>query len=527
VLSLTAQLESHHLAHSDSVQDASLLFIKPSAPPKLKKKQARNISPTHVEEDLQLLKAGKSWRRSLSLVKRSSIMFTVPRSTLPSVEYIDPTPAKPLPRRSTRRTHVPISEESIIPPTPQKRSVPSIRSSRSTFCVVPSMSKVLDEGTQSTRLSTLHTLSETLLVEESIIPESNHANITTATSLDKLLRVCTIQEVLCFDHIYPPEVIEGSIKVGEGAFGEVFLIGASGDDRPVLKVVPIDGDIPVNGENQTKIEDMMSEVIISDALSKLRQEAPNTTSGFVEVRGCHVFQGVYPPQLLALWDAFKQEHESENERPDNLPVDQLYIALEFNNAGKDLEKFIFKHATQALQAWKQVAHSLAVAEEELQFEHRDLHWGNVLVKETTDKFVQFTLGGDTFQVETGGVQTSIIDFSLSRLSMDKVTIFNNLSEDPTLFTARGKGQPGGDYQFDIYRKMREANKNEWEEFTPKTNLLWLDYMLEKMMTEVYYSGKKTAKPHKSGISKMRNIRRNLEDFSCVSDWVRREGERVD
>jgi len=527
VLSLTAQLESHHLAHSDSVQDASLLFIKPSAPPKLKKKQARNISPTHVEEDLQLLKAGKSWRRSLSLVKRSSIMFTVPRSTLPSVEYIDPTPAKPLPRRSTRRTHVPISEESIIPPTPQKRSVPSIRSSRSTFCVVPSMSKVLDEGTQSTRLSTLHTLSETLLVEESIISESNHANITTATSLDKLLRVCTIQEVLCFDHIYPPEVIEGSIKVGEGAFGEVFLIGASGDDRPVLKVVPIDGDIPVNGENQTKIEDMMSEVIISDALSKLRQEAPNTTSGFVEVRGCHVFQGVYPPQLLALWDAFKQEHESENERPDNLPVDQLYIALEFNNAGKDLEKFIFKHATQALQAWKQVAHSLAVAEEELQFEHRDLHWGNVLVKETTDKFVQFTLRGDTFQVETGGVQTSIIDFSLSRLSMDKVTIFNNLSEDPTLFTARGKGQPGGDYQFDIYRKMREANKNEWEEFTPKTNLLWLDYMLEKMMTEVYYSGKKTAKPHKSGISKMRNIRRNLEDFSCVSDWVRREGERVD
>merc|ERR1719369_1226581 len=152
VLSLTAQLESHHLAHSDSVQNPSLLFIKPSAPPKLKKKQARNISPTHVEEDLQLLKAGKSWRRSLSLVKRSSIMFTVPRSTLPSVEYIDPTPAKPLPRRSTRRTHVPISEESIIPPTPQKRSVPSIRSSRSTFCVVPTMSKVLDEGTQSTRL---------------------------------------------------------------------------------------------------------------------------------------------------------------------------------------------------------------------------------------------------------------------------------------------------------------------------------------------------------------------------------------
>ena len=76
----------------------------------------------------------------------------------------------------------------------------------------------------------------------------------------------------------------------------------------------------------------------------------------------------------------------------------------------------------------------------------------------------------TFKVETGGVETSIIDFSLSRLSMDKVTIFNNLSEDPTLFTARGKGQSGGDYQFDVYRKMRDVNRNEWEEFTPKTNV---------------------------------------------------------
>ena len=111
--------------------------------------------------------------------------------------------------------------------------------------------------------------------------------------------------------------------------------------------------------------------------------------------------------------------------------------------------------------------------------------------------------------------------------MDKVTIFNNLSEDPTLFTARGKEQPGGDFQFDIYRKMREINKNEWEEFTPKTNVFWLDYMLDKMITEVYYSSKKTGKPHKSGLGKMRKIRSNLTDFSCVADWVRREGDRVD
>ena len=277
------------------------------------------------------------------------------------------------------------------PPTPPKKVA-----SR------PVRIKILKKPSPPTpRLSMLHTLSETLLVEESFISESLPAHIVPVTPLEKLLRACTIQKVVQFDHIYPSDVMDGSTKVGEGAFGEVFLIGAAGNDRPVLKVVPIAGDIPVNGETQTKLEDMLSEVIISDALSKLRQEAPNTTFGFVEVRGCHVFQGAYPPQLLTLWDNYNLEHESENDRPDNLPVDQLYIALEFNNAGKDLEKFTFKHASQALQAWKQVAHTLAVAEEELQFEHRDLHWGNVLVKETDDKFVQFTLGGDTFQVGVG------------------------------------------------------------------------------------------------------------------------------
>ena len=36
-----------------------------------------------------------------------------------------------------------------------------------------------------------------------------------------------------------------------------------------------------------------------------------------------------------------------------------------------------------------VAHTLAVAEEELECEHRDLwDWANVLVKETTEKYVK-------------------------------------------------------------------------------------------------------------------------------------------
>lgn len=86
------------------------------------------------------------------------------------------------------------------------------------------------------------------------------------------------------------------------------------------------------------------------ALSKLRESSRNHTSGgtefepgsffcnkcysgFVEVRGAHVFRGDYPSQLLDLWDQFAAEKGTENERPDKLGLCQTYIALEFNNAG--------------------------------------------------------------------------------------------------------------------------------------------------------------------------------------------------
>lgn len=48
----------------------------------------------------------------------------------------------------------------------------------------------------------------------------------------------------------------------------------------------------------------------------------------------------------------------------------------------------------------QIAYSLAVAEEALEFEHRDLHWGNVLVAPTSDAKIDFKLSGETFTLNT-------------------------------------------------------------------------------------------------------------------------------
>ncbi len=88
-----------------------------------------------------------------------------------------------------------------------------------------------------------------------------------------------------------------------------------------------------------------------------------------------------------------------------------------------------------------------MAEHHLQFEHRDLHWGNILIKPTSDKHIEYRLGNKRLRVATEGTMATIIDFTLSRLwsRKDQRGLFYNLSEDPDIFKAEG------DYQFEVYR----------------------------------------------------------------------------
>lgn len=97
----------------------------------------------------------------------------------------------------------------------------------------------------------------------------------------------------------------------------------------------------------------------------------------------------------------------------------------------------------------QTALTLAVAEQKFEFEHRDLHWGNILIAPTADKFNEFRIGGKVVKLLTHGVKVTIIDYSLSRMVYDGAILFNNIARDEELF------QSSGDYQFDIYRLMRD------------------------------------------------------------------------
>lgn len=160
-----------------------------------------------------------------------------------------------------------------------------------------------------------------------------------------------------------------------------------------------------------------------------------------------------------------------------------------------------------------MAFSLAVAESKFEFEHRDLHWGNILIAPTKQKTIKFSLNGKVIAIPSYGVKATIIDYTLSRILYKNCCFYQDLSADPELFEAIG------DYQYDIYRLMRLQTNDQWGRYVPYTNLLWMHYVIHKINDGVRYSGKKTNKSDRIVIDEMNKVKTELLTYESVTDYV--------
>jgi len=437
------------------------------------------------------VKGGKKWRRTMHannfLLGEDLRMRRRTTAMVKDGDAIRTVPSEPHPQREL---------EMVTP-----------RKSRSSFAIVPSAppDKNVDESVRSSAA----------FADTSVFtcPEVSDG--------DKLLARCSQKTIMPFAELLPEETLLACKKIGEGSFGEVFMLPPfhynEAGSGAVLKIVPIDGDALVNGEAQTKLADMLAEITVSTELSRLGDSgaAPN----FVKVRDVFLTKGHYPSQLLNLWDDFDELRGSENDRPDGdlLPPDQLFVAIIFGNGGSDLEGKELHNAVKALAIFQQVVHALAVAEDSLKFEHRDLHWGNILIGETEEDVFSYKIAESTFEVKTEKTSATVIDFSLSRLAIQNAgVIFNDLSKDPALFKAEG------DYQFDIYRMMQTEVGDNWEQFQPKTNIMWLHYLLDKLISVVPYKNKKS-QVHKKAMKDLKRIKGSIMEYSSALAYVQENG----
>ncbi|KAH7314373.1 hypothetical protein KP509_21G000300 [Ceratopteris richardii] len=269
-------------------------------------------------------------------------------------------------------------------------------------------------------------------------------------------------------------------KLGEGTYGEAFRAG-----NLVFKIVPMGGDFLVNCEVQKTVGEMHTEMLLMLTLNRLRRQSScdfkgqrNVCNNFIETKMVKVCQGLYGRTLINAWEEWNVKHESENDHPSVFPKNQLYMLFVLADGGKDLESFHIASFAVARSILTQVTAALAIAEEDCEFEHRDLHWGNILVARTNSPVSGCRLDGMDMQVDTCGVFVHIIDFTLSRLSTGNEILFSNLSDDPLLFDG-----PKGDTQAETYRKMLSLTDGSWDKRFSQTNAYWIAYLVDTLLTK--------------------------------------------
>lgn len=317
-------------------------------------------------------------------------------------------------------------------------------------------------------------------------------------------------------------------KIAEASFGEVYRLSLrivlpdfDRSEESVFKVIalrPPESTFPKGKKRKAALEkaEMMSAPLDVANEVKLLQRM-SSIPGFTNFRDLRILQGRPPEAFIEAFHSFNVLQETKGKDlshfPDpskkaNYAADQLWAIIEMQDAGTDLEQLVEGgNCAPIWDVWDvfwQVVLSLAKGEEGAEFEHRDLHLGNICVSRRQD--------GSGMDIDVKkklgftGIETTIIDYTISRCCMQDDSIaFLDLDRDSTLF----EGDSTEEYQYDIYRYMRgvmyldaayscpteeevkESGRN-WEQFHPQTNLVWLHLVLYKLLEQMQWPSSKRA-----------------------------------
>ncbi|KAL8754005.1 MAG: hypothetical protein Q9184_005253 [Pyrenodesmia sp. 2 TL-2023] len=281
------------------------------------------------------------------------------------------------------------------------------------------------------------------------------------------------------------------IKIAHGSFGGVFRIQSKA--QPGTYTIGKLMALQAKSGFGSKTKEFTSPAAAQNEVSLLSKldELP----GYVQFRKAEIVQGKLPAALVnasARFDSCQDESEKSvwwTKACDN--ASQLWLFLEMSDAGFDLDTVLggkaqLRHGlvehgqltvTQVRDIFWQVASALALAEKEFEFEHRDLHLGNICLSAPDGKVQEQS---SELYTNEPSIVVTIIDYTLSRASIPsaKNPTYNNLAKDHTLFQATGTRWWR---QYQVYRDMKTAVNDEWRSYSPITNVLWLQHLLVELL----------------------------------------------
>lgn len=318
-------------------------------------------------------------------------------------------------------------------------------------------------------------------------------------------------------------------KIAEASFGEVYrlsLLKAHSSlgkaDESVLKIIALKPP-PSAKRKMTKAAkkrtEMMSEP--EDVAAEVRlMQRMTCTPGFTNFREICVLQGRPGDAFASAWSAWNDSQKAKGKETSVFPdpskkasysEDQLWVVIEMQDAGTDLENTKVGNVWLAWDIFWGVVLALGKGEEAAKFEHRDLHMGNICVSGLSNAAhcleADYLPPTSTKKLDFTGIETTLIDYTISRAEMDATACtegeedvaFLDLERDLSLF----EGDAEEEYQYEIYRYMRsamflgeplgdlwerwdeaESSGRTWKGYHPQTNLVWLHFILHKLGEQI-------------------------------------------
>ncbi|KAK3942976.1 hypothetical protein QBC46DRAFT_351820 [Diplogelasinospora grovesii] len=226
--------------------------------------------------------------------------------------------------------------------------------------------------------------------------------------------------ILTWDDVCPSgDRIE---KIAEASYAEVYRV-TNERGTSIIKVIRLESPIKPQTKAQEKSglvdeephseDDLVGELKISEWLADI--------PGFVVYKERYVLKGKAPKTLLETHQAFHKKMKRQD--PDRLQFypspsryldETKFLVVELGDAGTALEDFQLATAAQLWDIFLHTAIALARAEDLAKFEHRDLHEGNLCIRQVGAARPKPADDTSACQFGYSGLEITILDYGLSR-----------------------------------------------------------------------------------------------------------------
>ncbi|XP_065284282.1 serine/threonine-protein kinase haspin-like [Dermacentor albipictus] len=277
-----------------------------------------------------------------------------------------------------------------------------------------------------------------------------------------LLALCKRPKPVDFLNVIHEDCQATMLSWDEPGGGDVFrVLGSQGDQ--LVRVLRL---------GETELPWHTSRLRVARELSNLKDSVDNRTSAFFMDARTSLVRDVYPRLLTSakeqqddqflLWSASTTPEEQQ-------PVAD-YLVTEMQPGWRPLPNYKLNNPNQALSVLGQACWALAVAEAELELEHRLPGVGAVLVRPTRSPRVEFTLRGHIVRIPSAGIKVRLQGLQLARLRIGTKVEFTDVTRFHEFVRAED--------EVAVCARIADLLSKRPTKFEPLTNVLWLQHLAD-------------------------------------------------